>query len=47
MVKNEVGGACSTYGGGEKCIQDFGGEKGNDALSKFCFVSQRITKVYV
>jgi hypothetical protein len=23
--KNEVGGACSTYGGGERCIQDFGG----------------------
>jgi hypothetical protein len=21
-----LGGACSTYGGGERCIQDFGGE---------------------
>jgi hypothetical protein len=26
IKKNEVGGACSTYGGREKCIQDFGGE---------------------
>jgi hypothetical protein len=26
IKKNEVGGACSTYGGGEGCIQDFGGE---------------------
>jgi hypothetical protein len=26
IKKNEVGGACSTYGGGERCIQDFGGE---------------------
>jgi hypothetical protein len=26
VKKNEVGGACSTYGGGERCIQDFGGE---------------------
>jgi hypothetical protein len=26
IEKNEVGGACSMYGGGEKCIQDFGGE---------------------
>jgi hypothetical protein len=24
--KNETGGACSTYGGKERCIQDFGGE---------------------
>jgi hypothetical protein len=24
--KNEVGGACSMYGGGERCIQDFGRE---------------------
>jgi hypothetical protein len=24
--QNEVGGACSTYGTGERCIQDFGGE---------------------
>jgi hypothetical protein len=26
IKKNEVGGACSTYGGGERCIQGFGGE---------------------
>jgi hypothetical protein len=26
IKKNEVGGACSTYGWGERCIQDFGGE---------------------
>jgi hypothetical protein len=26
IKKNEVGGACSTYGGEESCIQDFGGE---------------------
>jgi hypothetical protein len=26
IKKNEVGGACSTYRGGERCIQDFGGE---------------------
>jgi hypothetical protein len=25
-IKNNVGGACSTYGGGERCTQDFGGE---------------------
>jgi hypothetical protein len=24
--KNEMGRACSTYGGKERCIQDFGGE---------------------
>ena len=24
--KNEMGGACSTYGGEERYIQDFGGE---------------------
>ena len=24
--KNEMGGACSTYGGEERCIQGFGGE---------------------
>jgi len=23
---NEMGGACSTYGGEERCIQGFGGE---------------------
>jgi hypothetical protein len=26
MEKNEMGGACSMYGGKERCIQDFGGE---------------------
>jgi hypothetical protein len=26
IEKNEMGGACSTYGGKEGCIQDFGGE---------------------
>jgi hypothetical protein len=26
IKKNEVGGACSTYGEQERCIQDFGGE---------------------
>jgi hypothetical protein len=26
IEKNEKGGACSTYGGKEGCIQDFGGE---------------------
>jgi hypothetical protein len=26
IKKKEVGGACSTYGGGERCIQDLGGE---------------------
>jgi hypothetical protein len=26
IKKNEMGGACSTYGGKERCIQDFGGE---------------------
>jgi hypothetical protein len=26
IEKNEMGGACSTYGGKERCIQDFGGE---------------------
>jgi hypothetical protein len=24
--ENDVGGACSTYGGDERCIQGFGGE---------------------
>jgi hypothetical protein len=24
--KNEMSGACSAYGGGERCIQGFGGE---------------------
>jgi hypothetical protein len=26
IEKNEMGGACSTYGGKERCIEDFGGE---------------------
>ena len=26
IKKNEMGGACSTYGGEEMCIQGFGGE---------------------
>jgi hypothetical protein len=26
MEKNEMGGACGTYGGKGRCIQDFGGE---------------------
>jgi len=26
VEKNEVGGACSAYGGGERPIQGFGGE---------------------
>ena len=26
VEKNEMGGACSTYGGEERCIQGFGGE---------------------
>jgi hypothetical protein len=26
IEKNVVGGACSTYGGMERCIQGFGGE---------------------
>ena len=26
IEKNEMGGACSTYGGEERCIQGFGGE---------------------
>jgi len=25
-IENELGGACSTYGGKERCIQGFGGE---------------------
>jgi hypothetical protein len=25
MEKNEMGVACSTYGGKERCVQDFGG----------------------
>jgi len=26
MEKNEIGGACSAYGGEERCAQGFGGE---------------------
>jgi hypothetical protein len=26
IEKNEMGGACSTYGGTDRCIPDFGGE---------------------
>jgi hypothetical protein len=26
IEKNEMGGACSTDGGRERCIQDFGGQ---------------------
>jgi hypothetical protein len=26
IEKNEMGGACSAYGGEERCIQGFGGE---------------------
>ena len=26
IEKNEMGGACSTYGGEDRCIQNFGGE---------------------
>jgi len=26
LMKNEKGGACSTYGGEERCIQRFGGK---------------------
>ena len=26
IKKNELGGACSTYGGQQRCMQDFGGE---------------------
>jgi hypothetical protein len=25
-IENEVGGVCSAHGGGERCVQDFGGE---------------------
>jgi hypothetical protein len=28
IVKNEMGGACSTYGGGEGRVQGFGGKTG-------------------
>ena len=26
IEKNEMGGACGAYGGGERCAQGFGGE---------------------
>jgi hypothetical protein len=26
IAKNEMGGACSAYWGGERCVQGFGGE---------------------
>ena len=26
IKKNEMGGACNAYGGGESCVQSFGGE---------------------
>jgi len=26
IKKNEMGGACSAYGGKERCVQGFGGE---------------------
>jgi hypothetical protein len=26
QIENDMGGECSTYGGKERCIQDFGGE---------------------
>ena len=28
IEKNEMGGACGAYGGGERCAQGFGGETG-------------------
>jgi hypothetical protein len=28
IKKNEMGWACGTYGGGERCAQGFGGEAG-------------------
>ena len=32
IEKNEMGGACSTYGGGENCILGFGGETGGKEI---------------
>jgi hypothetical protein len=26
QIKKEIGGVCSTYGGEDRCIQEFGGE---------------------
>ena len=35
IKKNETGRACSTYGGEERCVQDFGGETlGNETTRK-------------
>jgi len=28
IEKNEMGGTCSTYGGEDMCIENFGGESG-------------------
>jgi hypothetical protein len=33
IEKNEMDGACSTYGGKERCIQDFGEETGGKATT--------------
>ena len=30
IEKNKMGGACSTYGGEERCMQGFGGETGKE-----------------
>ena len=30
IEKNEMGGACSVYGGEERCMQGFGGETGGN-----------------
>jgi hypothetical protein len=33
--KNEIGGACGTYGGGERCAQGVGGEAiGKEAVGE-------------
>jgi hypothetical protein len=35
IEKNEMGGACSTYGGGENCVLGFGGEtRGKETIWK-------------
>ena len=26
ILKNEMGGACSMYGGGQRCVEGFGGK---------------------
>jgi hypothetical protein len=33
IEKNEMGGACNTYGGKERCIQDFGEETWREAIT--------------